>query len=237
MTSRDYVLRLHSGHVYVVLFSTGALKVGQTKDAAKRSRQYAYAAGQQGSFVTKTWTSPRHTTVDENEQNLISFCLKRYGEPIQGREAFAGADFDEVVTYAESLSCPAMTDEEIQRVMGVYQQAADRGSRGFRDHQVADLATEVELISGLANELNRASSCEAAFSIAERMALLYPAPWTRTDPSAATDYLTRRSGKPASPTAAREFEVSARALFALAHARMPAAFDELAAFMNAVAAT
>ena len=103
----------------------------------------------------------------------------------------------------------------------------------FRAQALAGLCAEAELLQSRANDLNRDASSEAAFQVARRVVLLFDAPWAGSEPHAAARYFAARDPHgPRDAEAVREFEVDARALYALAHGRLPDTFDELATFMD-----
>jgi hypothetical protein len=229
---RRRVIKQNSGFVYVIRYSTGLLKVGQTKDLDNRFKQHRDNAIRQCQDIIESWGSPRHTSFAANEDSLISFCLKRYGLPIHGKETFEGADFADVVTYAESLHFPALTDGGVTRILEQEAVLANVAHYNFSERQRANLRAEVELINSLANDLNRWQAHDAHFSVAERLMLLTPAAWHDEDPEAVNDYLAVKTGRPADRLKAREFEVSMRALFAMDLKREPQTFAELAAYID-----
>lgn len=74
---------------------------------------------------------------------------------------------------------------------------------------------------------------EAAYQVVIQLARTTETPWSQTDPHAAELYIATRSTTALTPAVAREFEISGRALFALAHGRWPDTFAELATYLDA----
>lgn len=87
-------------HVYVIEFSSGVIKVGQTRDLARREMDHEQGAQNHGHFIVRSWATDAHADWKANEQALIDFCTARFGSPIRGREYFAGTDFGAVVEFA-----------------------------------------------------------------------------------------------------------------------------------------
>jgi hypothetical protein len=90
------------GHVYVVEFESGLVKVGHTGNPKNRLKSYAKDGSTYGNAVARTWVSPPHFKSMRNETRLIKFCEER-GVLAGGREYFTGVPFDEVQAYAASL--------------------------------------------------------------------------------------------------------------------------------------
>jgi hypothetical protein len=95
------------GHLYVVGFSTGAIKVGQTRDPRKRLREHRRDAGAYGVKIVNVWVSEVHVRYLMNETLLIGAC-RRMGTPARS-EYFTGIEFDDAVACAARLIAPAQT--------------------------------------------------------------------------------------------------------------------------------
>jgi hypothetical protein len=234
---RRRIARQNSGFIYVIQFSTGLLKVGQSRDLPKRLKQHRDGAHRQRQAVVSSWGSPRHTSHTANEDRLISFCLKHYGPAVHGKETFENASFAEVVSYAESLSFPVLTGQDVDRLMRKEDGVAELARLRFQATQVAGLRARVELINSLANEHNRWQTHDAHFAVAEELMRLTPAAWHADDSEAVFEYLTVKTGRPADRKKARDFEISFRALFAMDFKREPETFAELAAYVDSYEAS
>lgn len=90
------------GHIYVIEFSTGAVKVGMATDLARRLAQHTKAAHSVGASVARTWTGERLDGVRYVEDRMIDFC-RSLGDRTAGAEWFIGLDFDAVVNYYNSV--------------------------------------------------------------------------------------------------------------------------------------
>lgn len=87
------------GHLYVVEFSTGTVKVGKTKRPDKRIGEHEREAAAFGGRIADRWVSPAHDGYDANEVTLIAECA-REGKQIK-REYFSGLPFARAVELAE----------------------------------------------------------------------------------------------------------------------------------------
>lgn len=219
-------------YVYVLAFGNGVLKVGQSRDGEKRVAQHRKEAARHSSRVIEAWVSPAHVDYESNEQRLISFCLKHYGEPVCGREYFGDADLVAVVKYAQTLQFRPLTEAELDDVAAEALRQTQAASVRVSAVQVAEIYQEVSLIKSLANPRNRVAASEAVYDAIRRMVAMEPAPWASADPRASRCYLTARAGRAVDSRAAREFEVDARTLFAVANTRFAETFGELADFMD-----
>lgn len=99
------------GHVYALQFSTGVVKVGQTKQPKARLADHAKTAQAHGHAVHETLLSPPHTNYLANELALIAFCSSR-GSLIAGREYFEGCDMEEVARFFGDLPIAAPTEAD-----------------------------------------------------------------------------------------------------------------------------
>lgn len=84
----DRILRqLAIGHIYVVEFSSGVVKVGRTAKPETRLANHSLFAQVHGGSITQSWVSGLHYCSADSERELIDFCL-RFGPPVVGREYF-----------------------------------------------------------------------------------------------------------------------------------------------------
>lgn len=80
--------KLAAGHLYVVEFTSGVVKVGKAENPAARLAAHARLAEIHGGAVKATWTSRRLIAYATAEQELIELCA-RQGRLVSGREYFA----------------------------------------------------------------------------------------------------------------------------------------------------
>ena len=101
---RDRVQRvgIDAGHLYVVEFTSGVIKVGQAVRPQSRLATHAAHARIHGGDIRRTWVSDRHAGYDGTERILIAGC-KQVGELAFGREYFRGIEFDWASRYAEMV--------------------------------------------------------------------------------------------------------------------------------------
>ncbi|WP_433541169.1 hypothetical protein ACQP10_08575 [Streptosporangium sandarakinum] len=94
------------GQIYVIAFSTGVIKVGQSKDGKRRVAQHRSDSAKHGVSIDHVWVSPLHLNYEGNEGELIAFCRRSGGRVAGGNhqsEYFTGVDFAAVQAFAESL--------------------------------------------------------------------------------------------------------------------------------------
>lgn len=89
---------LGNGCVYVIEFSTGRVKIGQSDKPAKRVRSHVDIAEFHQQSATRVWLSPSHEMPGTTERALLAFA-RRMGTQVAGREYFDGVDFDFVVMH------------------------------------------------------------------------------------------------------------------------------------------
>ncbi|WP_045562338.1 GIY-YIG nuclease family protein [Streptomyces sp. FxanaA7] len=227
-------------HVYVLAFTSGTVKVGQTRNPVNRFKEHGKAAEAHGHTITRSWASTPHIEFRENESALIGFCSDRWGAA-SGREAFRGADFDAVVEYAQGLPYSRVAEAELDARQTRYGKIgaeldADREHRLVMA-RLGELGERAELVGSLANDENRWAACDAIYALAKEGVSLTPAPWATEDPTAAERYLSARGTKPElARRNAAEFELSFRTLFLIEHHREPISFEEIARFCDSVTA-
>lgn len=85
------------GHLYVVEFCSGVIKVGRSTKPSGRIAQHARDAD-----VARSWESPEIDDAEDAERRLIT-GMRGAGHRLRpSREYFTGMTFDEAVTVAES---------------------------------------------------------------------------------------------------------------------------------------
>lgn len=90
------------GHIYVIEFDSGVIKVGKTADPVGRLRAHGFAG-----FVRRSWFSERHIECGQSENALLAFCRK-VGQLHGGREYFVGLSFERAQMFAEALAIQAL---------------------------------------------------------------------------------------------------------------------------------
>lgn len=90
-------LKLESIELYVVLFSTGVIKVGEGKNAFKRVKAHITEASRFGVEVPKFFIERNPTTTEEK---LIEFCMQN-GTLYNGAEYFKNLDYENVVSFVK----------------------------------------------------------------------------------------------------------------------------------------
>lgn len=91
------------GHIYILKFSTGVIKVGQTLDLVRRMREHRRDAEAFGAVIVDYWFSPAHHNYLENEVEMILRC-DEVATWRSKREYFQGLDIDEVIAFASELT-------------------------------------------------------------------------------------------------------------------------------------
>lgn len=94
--------RKQHGHIYVILFSNGVIKVGQTHNSVVRLQTHESSARAFGLTIDDTWVSATHLGYQKNEQKLIQAVRDLGGSP-NSTEFFTGVDFSDVVERAAAL--------------------------------------------------------------------------------------------------------------------------------------
>lgn len=90
------------GYLYVIEFSTGVIKVGQTRDPQRRLGEHRRSAGAFGVSITQFWLSPPHANYLETEAALIIDCAEF--SPYSKREYFHAINWSEAVEDAFALT-------------------------------------------------------------------------------------------------------------------------------------
>jgi hypothetical protein len=236
--------------VYVIEFTSGTVKVGQTANPQGRLHSHKQGARAHGHAIARSWVSAPHVNYDANEQALIAFCSARWSTS-SGHEYFANANFDQVVEHAHALPFRRLTAEEEARLDTQGKEHADAfiaalkaglgkpdtGSGTIEHQQVMDqlgtIREKVELIALLVNDENRSAACDAFYELAKQATALTPPEWADEDPTAAERYLISKGTPPerARRTAA-EFELNFRTLFVMEFLREAESFEDIARFCD-----
>jgi len=137
---------MSAGHVYVLAFDNGTVKVGQTQNASQRMSTHKSTARGFGLTVTGEWVSPLHTGWRANEDALKAIAAD-LGGTVTGQEYFSGVDFAAVVEKAQELTFTAP-----EPVVTYPARSADMSAR---DRAIRDAATEI-VVRGLADEARAA---------------------------------------------------------------------------------
>jgi predicted GIY-YIG superfamily endonuclease len=223
-------------HVYVLEFTSGTVKVGQTGNPANRFKEHGHAAQAHGHSVIRSWTSVPCTEFKANEDALIAFCAERWTSAV-GREAFEAADFDAIVEYAQGLPYTRVTESELDVRQDRYRAVAAQ-LRAGREHRVAmdrlgELTDRAKLVSSLANDSNRWAASDALFDLAKEAVSMEPAAWAVEDPTAAERYLaTRGAAVGLARRNAAEFELNYRTLYLITHRTEAESFEDIARFCD-----
>lgn len=95
---------LDEGHLYVVEFTSGVVKVGKSVAPVNRLASHAKYAQIHGGDISQSWTSERHRGYSATERQLIKFGHSHSEAVVVSRgEYFRDLDFDNVQQYAELL--------------------------------------------------------------------------------------------------------------------------------------
>jgi hypothetical protein len=93
---------VNAGHIYVIAFDNGIVKVGRTKDIPDRLRRHKGDGRKFGIAVTDSWTSPLHVEWEMNEETLKEIAARHGGTPTC-TEYFMGADYAQIASAAARL--------------------------------------------------------------------------------------------------------------------------------------
>jgi hypothetical protein len=88
----------HPGHLYVIEFDSGVVKVGRTGNPEARLKAHALTG-----LVRRSWSSRRHPHCDKTERQLIAFC-NEHGTLYGGHEYFRHLPLDATRAYAALLA-------------------------------------------------------------------------------------------------------------------------------------
>lgn len=102
------------GYIYVIQFSTGHIKVGQTNNPRQRLSSHTHDAAKMGAAVSQFWFSAPHRDYRKTESRLID-AMSAVGRRLSGREYYADCDFAAAVQLASGLIGRPSTPEERSR--------------------------------------------------------------------------------------------------------------------------
>ena len=95
------------GHLYVVEFAAGILKVGKSASPDRRLEQHAKAG-----LVRRTWVSAHHLGISRTEREVLAWCTE-YGQLHGGREYFTELDFFAVTRHSMLVIDAAAFGEQV----------------------------------------------------------------------------------------------------------------------------
>lgn len=90
------------GYIYVIAFTTGVVKVGQTEDPKRRLGEHQSEAMAYGVGATNYWISPPHRNFKNNETHLIKLCAKVSKR--SRREYYHEVGYERAVDFAWTLT-------------------------------------------------------------------------------------------------------------------------------------
>lgn len=130
-----------SGYLYVLEFSSGAVKVGHTTDPAARAKTLHLDCAKYGLHITRWWLSPRHTNHADNERALLH-AARGLGDQLATE--YFHCDFHAAVEAASTL--PMSQDPVVPRALtrGAQRTAQKRAeaqkmrAEGFSIRQIAN---------------------------------------------------------------------------------------------------
>lgn len=103
-----------SGHLYVVHFSTGDVKVGRGVAPEKRLKQHASNAAMFRAHVRETWVSAFVSDAADTETELIHRIELGGAERLpETREVFDNITFEEARALAEVVVFEVLQDEAV----------------------------------------------------------------------------------------------------------------------------
>lgn len=88
------------GYVYVLRFTSGAVKIGHTQNPRQRAHAHRVDAARYGLAITDAWLSPDHTNYRDTERALVAE-LPKLGRLLAVE--YVAAPFADVVAAAERL--------------------------------------------------------------------------------------------------------------------------------------
>ncbi|MET8278194.1 GIY-YIG nuclease family protein [Micromonospora sp. NPDC005174] len=125
------------GHVYILLFNNGTVKVGSTTNPSVRIRTHQVAAANFGLSLTRFWVSRSFVGHIEAETDVIAAAMQVCASVV-GREWFQGVDYDALVERAPFLTYTNPGGAVLAR------KAAER--RAAKGEDPAGYRTNVDLI-------------------------------------------------------------------------------------------
>jgi hypothetical protein len=101
------------GHIYVLSYSTGIVKVGCTADPATRLYSHRSMADALGVTVEGEWLSRRHYGYRHNERKVMAACEAAGGVP-RRLEYYLGISFSTAVEIAQCLPMPPLPSAPVE---------------------------------------------------------------------------------------------------------------------------
>lgn len=103
------------GHIYVLQFASGVVKVGKTTNPKQRLATHVQLAEIHGGDVCQSWVSAPHCGYTTTERELIAFC-SRSGRVAAGKEYFH-IDFDSARQYADFLAHNRLSSDDLDAAL------------------------------------------------------------------------------------------------------------------------
>lgn len=103
--------RYREGHIYVVGFANGVVKVGLTRDPDRRIRAHIRHGKSLGVGIEAIWVSTPHKEASSNERELIDSIAAFVGRPSGQVGEFFTVAFARAVAIAEGLPKPRADEE------------------------------------------------------------------------------------------------------------------------------
>ncbi|MGY1672177.1 hypothetical protein [Geodermatophilus sp. SYSU D00710] len=139
-----------AGYLYVIEFSLGVVKVGETNTPQARASFHERDVARFGGTMTRWWLSDLHLNYRENEAELIA-AGRRLGRLLGGSEYFADCSFDDLVAVAQRLQAASPierpgdeTAETPPHVQARQARVQELRARGLTQRQIAQ-ALQVSL--------------------------------------------------------------------------------------------
>lgn len=91
-----------TGHLYAIRFSSGTVKVGQSRDVSHRLAQHMAAAAVHEVTAQCIWISEPVDRLEERERELLAFCLAHW-PLVAGGEYFRRAEMAMIIKRADDM--------------------------------------------------------------------------------------------------------------------------------------
>jgi hypothetical protein len=91
------------GHVYVLRFTTGVVKVGKAVNPATRIAAHRRHAQIHGVAISDGYVSDVHPYHSRTERQLIDYCAQQGSRIAEGNEYFTGVEFDAACDFADRI--------------------------------------------------------------------------------------------------------------------------------------
>lgn len=100
-----------TGHLYAIEFSSGTVKVGQSRNIARRIASHEAGAARHGVTADCIWISEPIEQLDERERELLAFCARQW-QTTAGDEYFRHADITKIIEQANNSG---VATQEVRR--------------------------------------------------------------------------------------------------------------------------